>query len=102
MGATEEANSLVRPSSNSILTRAPVPAPLVPTTAPVVGSIDVKYSYKEICDIVKGVKDLSCPPIASAGVESALVETANQELVQKGRTFSIDQALQRGESEGRA
>ena len=45
---------------------------------------------------MKGVKDLSCPPIASSGVESALVETANQELVQKGRTFSIDQALQRG------
>lgn len=68
----------------------------MPTTSPQVGKIDVKYSYSEICEIVKGVKDLSCPPIASTGVESALVETANQELVQKGRTFSIDQALQRG------
>lgn len=91
-----------KPKVVPALQSAEIFPPLVPTTAPVVGSIDVKYSYKEICDIVKGVKDLSCPPIASAGVESALVETANQELVQKGRTFSIDQALQRGESEGRA
>ena len=91
-----------KPKVVPALQSAEIFPPLVPTTAPVVGPIDVKYSYKEICDIVKGVKDLSCPPIASAGVESALVETANQELVQKGRTFSIDQALQRGESEGRA
>lgn len=85
-----------QPKTVPALQSAEIFPPLVPTTSPQVGKIDVKYSYSEICEIVKGVKDLSCPPIASSGVESALVETANQELVQKGRTFSIDQALQRG------
>ena len=46
-----------KPKVVPALQSAEIFPPLVPTTAPVVGSIDTKYSYKEICEIVKGVKD---------------------------------------------
>ena len=39
--------------------------PLVPTAAPAPVAIATKYSAEEIRAIVKDVKDLSCPPLAS-------------------------------------
>ena len=88
--------TIVQPTVVPQLHSPDVFPPLVSTSVPKPAPIDVKYSKDEICEIVKGLKDLSCPPIASEGVNEVIVETANQELVSKGRTFSIDQAIQQG------
>lgn len=53
--------------------------PLVSTSVPKPAPIDVKYSKDEICEIVKGLKDLSCPPIASEGVNEVVAVTRRSE-----------------------
>ena len=97
---------VVQPSVVPQLQSPDVFPPLVSTTAPKPAPIDIKYSKEEICNIVKGITDLSCPAVASEDVKEVvgdgdvnkmkMVETANQDLVSKGRTMSIDQAIQHG------
>ena len=54
------------------LQSAEVFPPLVSTSVPKPAPIDVKYSKEEICEIVKGVKDLSCPPLATSNIEDVV------------------------------
>ena len=42
------------------------------TSVPKPAPIDVKYSKEEICEIVKGVKDLSCPSLATSNIEDVV------------------------------
>ena len=53
--------------------------PLVPTASPKPATVEVKYSKEEICEIVKEVKDLSCPEIASEGVREIVRAAARRE-----------------------
>ncbi|KAK8792815.1 hypothetical protein WA158_004979 [Blastocystis sp. Blastoise] len=55
-----------------------------------------KYSNDDILDIVRKMSDLSIPSTIEAGDHSEVLVEANPELVEKGRTMSIDQALSHG------
>ena len=62
----------VQPSVVPQLQSPDVFPPLVSTTAPKPAPIDIKYSKEEICEIVKGIKDLSCPAVVSEDVKEVV------------------------------
>lgn len=54
----------------------------------------IHYSKEELYSIVKDSKDISLPEVSEEMKSLGIVtEKANTELVEKGRTMSIDQAL---------
>lgn len=62
----------VQPKILPALQNASVFPPLVPTAAPRVGTIDIHYTPSEIESIVKEVKDLTCPPLATENVDDVV------------------------------
>ena len=65
---------VVQPSVVPLLHSPDVFPPLVPTTAPKPAPISIKYSKEEICQIVKGITDLSCPEVATEEVKEVVGE----------------------------
>lgn len=63
---------VIQPTIVPQLQSAEVFPPLVSTSVPKPAPIDVKYSKEEICEIVKGVTDLSCPPLATPSIEDVV------------------------------
>lgn len=57
----------------------------------------VRYSAAEILSITRDMKDLSCPPVATPGDHSIVLLSAPvTDLIEKGRTQSMDQAMLEG------
>lgn len=65
----DHSNRAAQPKVLPALQNASIFPPLVPTAAPKVGSIETHYTPAEIEAIVKEVKDLSCPPLASEDMD---------------------------------
>lgn len=59
----------VQPKVLPSLQNANIFPPLVSTSAPKPGPIETHYTYTEISDIVKDVKDLTCPPLATENLD---------------------------------
>lgn len=74
----------------------PPSLPLVITVSKPTGYKDdfIHYSKEEIYSIVKDSKDLSLPEVSEEVKRLGIVlDKANTDLVEKGRTMSIDQAV---------
>ena len=56
----------------------------------------IKYTSCEIYDIVSKIKDTSLPASIQPGDHSEVLVEANQQLLERGRTVSFDEALNQG------